>query len=175
MRLFLTSLIILSFSIVGHSANDHKSDFYRGIGIERDHSGKSKGSYSVLLEVAEWSNHSAGTNITTITTIRTLEDGNLTLQTLKLLVTGTDSFTILDQDGDQLGWGYEMEFEREDSPKVHALLLNYRLSDKPDSNIVSHFIRYVRADGSIDSTGSIVDSNGKMVSAWSERAYKQSD
>ena len=75
---------------------------------------------------------------------------------MRLMVTGTDSVTIVDADGNRLGWGYEIEFESEDAPKVYALMLNYRASDTPDSNTVSQLIRFVRSENTVTSTGSVI-------------------
>ena len=51
MHLFVMSFIMLSFSLVAQG--DYKADFYRGSGRNHDQEGRSKGNYSVLIEMKE--------------------------------------------------------------------------------------------------------------------------
>ena len=165
--LWFVMSLAFSFSLSAYSENQPR--IYRGVGVEFDQD-ESKIRYDVKIKI----NKESGDRykFLTIHTGRAFEDGSYTGRALKLVITGTDSFTIVDKDGDRLGWGYEIEFENENSPKVHALVLNYRLSDRPDSNIVSHLLRFVKAENSVTSTGSIVDTDGNMVSAWSSKSYR---
>lgn len=167
MRLFFTSLIVFfSLSALGSSVAT-----YRGSGVELQPDG-AKLKYSIVAKMDEQSTGSY--KLVTIETKKSFDNGNIVIQTLRLLVTGTDSFTIIDKDGDKLGWGYEIEFEREGSPKVHALVLNYRKSDKTNSDTVAHLVRFTKADGTMESTGSIVDQDGEVVFAWSHRGHQKS-
>ena len=164
---FTMSLILLGFSL--SSYGDNESKIYQGSGTEYDQD-ESKSPYAVEIKITE--GVSGRDKYLTIQSHVILEDGSYKGKTVKLSFTGPDSFVIIDADGDRLGWGHKIEFENGDAPKVHALMLNYRTSDKPDSNIVSHLLRFVEGSNTVTSTGSVIDADGKMVSAWSSESQE---
>lgn len=167
MRWFAMSLVLLSFSLSSYGDNEPK--VFQGSGTEIDEH-ESKSPYTVETKITKTKESSNGNRYLIIKTHIVLEDGSYKGKTVRLMLTGSDSFTIVDADGDRLGWGYEIEFESENAPKVYALMLNYRASDKPDSNTVSQLIRFVRGENTVTSTGSVIDSDGKMISAWSSES-----
>ena len=177
MRLLVLSYVMLSFSLVTYG--DYKSSIFRGSGVELDDRGNSKESYSVRIEVGEWVTDFF--EFVTITTDKKLDDGSLResttvrLRSWGIALDSTDrasnSFAVIDEDGNMLGWGHKIEYRSKDAPKIHAILLNYRLSDHPDSDKVSLLLRFVKAEGTLDSTGSIVNRYGRIVSAWSDKTH----
>ena len=167
MRWFAMSLVLLGFSLSSYGDNEPK--VYQGSGTEIDEH-ESKSPYTIETRITKTKDSTDGNRYIIIKTHIVLEDGSYKGKTVRLMVTGTDSVTIVDADGNRLGWGYEIEFESEDAPKVYALMLNYRASDTPDSNTVSQLIRFVRSENTVTSTGSVIDSEGKMISAWSSKS-----
>ena len=167
MRWLAMSLVLLGFSLSSYGDNEPK--VYQGSGTEIDEH-ESKSPYTIETRITKTKDSTDGNRYIIIKTHIVLEDGSYKGKTVRLMVTGTDSVTIVDADGNRLGWGYEIEFESEDAPKVYALMLNYRASDTPDSNTVSQLIRFVRSENTVTSTGSVIDSEGKMISAWSSKS-----
>ena len=134
----------------------------RGSDPETEPDGK-KTHYLVSFQISDGGDDGVGLFTTTVVK----ENHDPVVQVLRVRRSGNDSFDILDNDtGNQIGWGYEVEFEHKDSLKVHGLVLNYR-TENGDS--VAHYLRFTRANDILFSTGSVVDSEGRMLMSWYEK------
>ena len=136
----------------------------RGSDPETEPDGKRSG-YLVTLQINEGGDDDAFS----LTTSVVREDSDPAVETLRLRKSGTDSFDILDRNNNQIGWGYELEFEHQTSLKVHGLVLNYRTED---DHSVAHYLRFTRKNGILFSTGSIIDKNGEMLMSWYEKMQR---
>lgn len=123
-----------------------------------------RSNYLVSLQI----NEGGDDGITLIVTSVVREDSDPAVETLRMRKSGSSSFDILDRNNNQIGWAYEAEFEDEDSLKVHGLILNYR-THTDDDHAVTHYLRFTEGNGTLISTGSAVDRQGKLVVSWYDK------